>query len=378
MNFIFNASAFASKTYLVIGLFFLSHYVWGGEFDELLSSADSDDLTPQEKAHFIDARDRFPKKWLSEKFKYVSYVRWLDNNHLVFSTIKYPGWVAKEGEDPRVISVNVDTDEFVDLGYRGELECLNHKGELMIRLRRANMHNDSANDHWLIGLVGHPLQQIEWKRGHFLPQYTCRFAPYGDPIYTTPLMELPPDAKRLIPLLPGHGVLKETFIFDFQARTYKHPVALIKPDGKSISLPIRRPLSENFEYQPWSNNYFVSRPTNDSSISIDLNGEVSRHPPPKILRFWDLSINATGGGFGTRIGTLWAIKGKRGKWRKQGLYLESTEGLLRIEDGSGYDANISPNGCRVLASIQKGDPWARELAKGGAMIIDLCKRGEIE
>lgn len=368
----------ATKIAAIVCLLSLSSLALTGDYDDLISSADSEDLTPQERAHFIDARDRFPKKWLSDKFKSISYVRWLDNTHLVFSTFKYPGWVAQKGEDPRVISVNVDTDEFVDLGYRGELVCMNHKGDLMIRLRRAATHNDSQNDHWFIGSVGQALQQIEWKPEHFIPQYTCRSAPYGDPIYTTPLRKLWPDAHRLIPLLPEHGVLKETFIFDFEERVHKHPIALVKPDGTSIPIPIRRPLSDNFEYQPWNDRYFESNPTDDTSIEINSLGEVFKHSPPKLLRFWHLSINAAGGGFGTRLGALWVIKGKRSKWRKQGLYLESDEGLLRIEDGSGYDAKASPNGCRILASVQKGDPWARKLEKGGRMIIDLCKQGAIK
>ena len=358
---------------LIVGA---SHGAIAGDYDDIMSSADSDDLTPQERAHFTEALNRFPKKWLSENFKYVSYVRWLDNQHLIFSTTKYPGWTAQKGEDPRIISVNVDTDEFVDLGYRGELECLNHKRELMIRLRRAKIYNNSQDDHWFVGTVGQELQRIDWKPGHFVPRYTCRFAPYGDPIYTEQLKNLPPDAHRLIPLLPGHGVLKETYIFE--DKVFKHPLAFIKPDGTSVPLLSRRPHADYFEYQPWNGRYFESRPTDDSPIAIDIEGRVFRYPPPKLFRFWHLSVNAEGAGFGTRMGPVWCIKAKFGKWRKQGLFLESAEGLLRIEDGSGLGARVSENGCRVLAFVQKGDFWAKKREKAGAMIIDICKSGEFE
>ena len=73
---------------LIVGA---SHGAIAGDYDDIMSSADSDDLTPQERAHFTEALNRFPKKWISERFEYTSLVRWLDNQHLVFSTTKYPG-----------------------------------------------------------------------------------------------------------------------------------------------------------------------------------------------------------------------------------------------------------------------------------------------
>ena len=78
------------------------------------------------------------------------------------------------------------------------------------------------------------------------------------------------------------------------------------------------------------------------------------------------------------MGPVWCIKAKFGKWRKQGLFLESAEGLLRIEDGAGLGARASANGCRILAFVQKGDFWAKKREKAGAMIIDICKPGEFE
>ena len=359
---------------LIVGA---SHGAIAGDYDDIMSSADSDDLTPQERAHFTEALNRFPKKWISERFEYTSLVRWLDNQHLVFSTTKYPGWTAQKGEDPRIISVNVDTDEFVDLGYRGRLECLNHKRELMIRLRRAKIYNNSQDDHWFVGTVGQELQRIEWKPDYFVPRYTCRFAPIGDPIYTEQLKDLPPDAHRLIPLLPEHGTLKETYIFE--DKVFKHPLALIKPDGTSVALPIRSPSAEFFNFQPWNSQYFDIRSTIDTPVSFDIQGVLFRHPPPKLLRFWHLSLTAQGTGYGTRLGMVWGVKGKYGKWRKQGIFLESAEGLLRIEDGgSPIGILVSPNGCRILAPLQRGNPWAKNPQKDSAMFIDLCKPGEFE
>jgi hypothetical protein len=79
------------------------------------------------------------------------------------------------------------------------------------------------------------------------------------------------------------------------------------------------------------------------------------------------------------MGPVWGIKGKFGKWRKQGIFLESAKGLLRIDEGgSPMGIVVSPNGCRILVPLQRGNPWAKKPEKSSRMIFDLCKSGEFE
>ena len=103
-------------------------------FDLLAGAKKENKITPHEQKYFIDAFDKFPKRWVMQGFSFDSSPRWLDDKHIAFSTRSSPGWVANMNEPPRIVSINVDTGEMTDSGYRGKLECLNHKGDMMISL----------------------------------------------------------------------------------------------------------------------------------------------------------------------------------------------------------------------------------------------------
>lgn len=354
-------------------LFLFSSLAAAGEFDDLLSSLDSDIFTWQERKHFTEALDQFSKRWVGKGFSLNSGARWLDDEHIVFSTRRYPGWEGRYEEPSRVIALHVNTGEFTDLGYRGELQCLNHKGEMMIRLSPdpGKGMNHQKDDRWLIGTWGQPLQEIKWEPNSFIPKYLCRFSPHGDPIYSTNWKALPPDAHRIFPLLSEHGALKETVAIE--NRYIVHPVSLIKPDGSNVPLKMAMPINTYFEFQPWQQSYFNTMGTLDDSLTIYPSGEIKRHHAPDLLRFWHLTTRANGGGYGTRVGVLWTVMATSKIWRKHGFYLETSKGLLRIEEGMAMpDPTVSPNGCRIWSFVQRGDPYSRRLGPMGQMVIDIC------
>ncbi|MFZ9239037.1 MAG: hypothetical protein ACO23B_10270, partial [Burkholderiaceae bacterium] len=94
----------------------------------LVTGATSAYFTPAEKERFTEASDRF-KKYEIPKSIEINAVNWLDNEHLVFSSRKYPGWEAKRDEMSRVITYNIKTGAITDSGYRGIAMCLNHIGD---------------------------------------------------------------------------------------------------------------------------------------------------------------------------------------------------------------------------------------------------------
>jgi hypothetical protein len=57
----------------------------------LVKSSQSFHVTPEEKARFVEASDRFKKYEIPKKIN-IRYVYWLDNERLAFSSRKYPGW----------------------------------------------------------------------------------------------------------------------------------------------------------------------------------------------------------------------------------------------------------------------------------------------
>lgn len=79
------------------------------------------------------------------------------------------------------------------------------------------------------------------------------------------------------------------------------------------------------------------------------------------------------GGVLTKAGMLWDVRQGYRDWKKQGLYLDSPEGLLRIEKGSGMHSVSSPNGCRIVDSVLRGDPYANSSQIYTWLVIDICE-----
>ncbi len=342
-------------------------------FSDLEGSAASKEFTPAERKHFTEALDRYKKYELHGDFNIRSNIAWLDNDHIVFSARKLPGWEAVGVEHSRIIAMNVVTGEYKDTGYRGRLMCLNHLGDVMIRQggNEIIVNSPSVRYEWLIGKWGEALTSVSRPENSRIPAYLCRFSPYGDQIYITPKEKLTEGMHRKLPLLPEHGYLRETVEYVGERATY--PVYYVKPDGNSQLVAKKIPLYSDFYFYPWLNAYYERSPLSYGPRVFYTSGEFKAIPIPKLLKYWATTSSPISAvGVLTKAGMLWDIHQSRGDWKKQGLYLDSQQGLLRIEEGSGVRSIISPDGCRIVDSILRGDPYKTLPQIYTWLVIDIC------
>jgi len=342
-------------------------------FSDLEGSAASKEFTQAERRYSTEALDRYKKYELHGDFKIRSNIAWLDNDHIVFSARKLPDWEAIGDEHSRVIAMNVVTGEYKDTGYRGRLMCLNHLGDLMIRQggNEIIVNSSSVRYEWLIGKWGEVLTSAPRPDNSRIMPYLCRFSPYGDQIYTTPKEKLTEDMHRKILLLPGHGYLRETVEYVGEKATY--PVYYVKADGSMRRVADKVPLYSDFHFYPWLNAYYERAPLIYGPRVFYTSGEFRAIPIPKLLKYWsDNSAPMSAAGVLTKAGMLWDVHQGRGYWKKQGLYLDSPKGLLRVEEGSGVHSIISPDGCRILDSILRGDLYKTSLQVYTWLVIDIC------
>lgn len=371
------SASFLFQIIFIIG--FSSNPAFAAEdpFEELQGSSASYDFTKAERKYFIDAPNKFKKYEISSDFKSRSIVAWLDNDHIAFSARKYPGWEAQPEELSHVISLNIVTGKFTDSGYRGRLMCLNHLGDILVRQGEPELFESAhpENYQWLSGKWGQDLSPTPWMQSSFIPRFTCKFAPIGDRIYFVKPQQVNSESHRDFPLLPEHGVLRETV--EFIDGKEVHPVHLIKPDGSSKFLFEKLPSDIFFFFHPWANAYINQTSIHNNPKILHPSGEISLLNQPPLLRYWAASapppsIAISIRAILTKAGLIWDVYQTYKFWHKNGLYLDTKDGLLRIEEGHGSNALVSPNGCRIMDSISRGDTWSSPGKKGIFLIIDVC------
>lgn len=328
--------------------------------------------TSNDSFPFVEALDRF-KKYDIPQGVIGNESYWLDDERLLFPSRQYPGWKAGRDEPSRIISYNVITGEIVDSGYRGRVFCLNHLGDILIAQSDKGTGNalKLKEYQWLAGKWGQPLRRIDYLENSAFAPYHCSFIPHGDPIYGYPPEELKPDAAKVTPLMPQHGVIKETVVRingQLQDR-----VVLIKPNGESVQMTNRRPNHFHFTYQPWNETYFEVNTAPVEPRSFSPSGKVISHPIPDVFLDWQKTLHASVASYPSRVGIVWNIQQGRQSWRKQGIYLQTGKSLLRIEEGKPSSfLKSSPNGCRIHAAGVRGDPYSLN-SKPFDIVIDLCK-----
>ncbi len=334
------------------------------------------ELTPAERERFVEASNRFKKYVIPQGINHGG-IFWLDNERLAFSSREYPGWKAKPQELSRIVSYHLLTGEIVDSGYRGDLICLNHLGDMMIH--HADRHYDHSlrleNYQWFIGKWGKPLQQVELLWNSFIPPYLCRFASYGDPIYRDPPEELRPDAAKVTPLLPQHGAIRETVVRangKIQDRLH-----LVKPNGEVVPLGEKRLSHYFFVYQPWDDKYFeLALPPSEPRF-IAPSGAVHTSPVPSLLRGWTRNLYASIAAYTSGRGLIWGVQQNTGYWQKQGIFLQAEKNLLRIDEGRPMPfIKSSPDGCKLSAAVDRGDPRPQYNQRPLNIVIDLCKEND--
>lgn len=342
-------------------------------FGDLEGSTASKEFTPAERRYFTEALDRYQKYELSGDFKIRSTIAWLDNDHIVFSARKLPGWEATDAEHSRLISMNVVTGKYKDTGYRGRLICLNHLGDVMIRQGGSETfpNPSTVKYKWLIGKWGEQLTSVSRPENSFVLSYLCQFSHYGDQIYITPNDKITEDMHRKLPLLPEHGYLRETV--DYANGKPIYPVYHVKPDGSIRFVSNKVPTHSNFYFYPWMNAYHDRLPLGYKPRIFNIAGDFSLIPVPKLLAYWsEKSSSMDAGGVLTKAGMLWTVHQGYGDWKKQGLYLDTASGLMRIDSGRGGDSIVSPDGCRVMDIVLREDPYGKLPRNYTWLVIDFC------
>jgi hypothetical protein len=340
----------------------------------LVKSSQSFHLTPEEKARFVEASDRFKKVEIPKNIE-VNASYWLDNERMVFSSRKYPGWEAKPNEMSRVITYNVNTGEIIDSGYRGRVKCLNHLGDMLL----AQSEKESGGGtrlkeyRWFNGKWGQSLEPIEYAEYSYITNHLCSLIPEGDPIFAIPPEKQPPGFANVMPLLPEHGALETTVIRNNQGQI-EDQLHLIKPDGKRLLIGNRRLNEFYFTYLPWNETYLETVVTPRIPRLISPSGEVSSPILPVLLQVWGMTIGGYATSYVTRVGMLWGVQLWGHYWRKQGIFLQTNEGLLRIEVGRHRGPiMISPNGCMVNVDVVRGD-FSRAAPRSQiSVVINVCE-----
>ncbi len=332
-----------------------------------------DTLQPYESAEFVEASARF-KKYEIPKEIIGGPAFWLDNERLVFASRSHNGWKAKKLEPSRIVSYNVITGDLVDSGYRGQVNCLNHLGEILIyQVDNEDGGNKKHRDRrWFYGKWGQPLQRTEYVENWLFLPYRCDFNALPNPTYRSTPGPIRKDSIRYTPLLPHHGVLKETEFSEDGSDTNK--IYLLKPDGKSALIATKQLNTYHFVYQPWSDSYFEVEVLPDEPRTFYPSGVVINHPIPRLFQYWLKTNYWSIAAYPSRPGIVWAVQQPSGSWSKQGLFLQTSKSLLRIEKGKpvGFHQS-SPDGCKIISSVEREDPDGPEWRKSTDIVTDLCE-----
>lgn len=338
----------------------------------LVNAVTSFHLTPEEKALFTEATDRFKKYEIPKSIK-ISSVFWLDNDHLVFTALKYPGWEIKPDEMPRIITYNVTTGEIADSGYRGRLFCINHLGDVLINQEtRIESLTGSRVQKWITGRWGQALSHIQRLENSFLSLYRCEFISFGT--FTKRMTEAGYefDREMIMPLLDSHGVVQE--VEYTRGKKTEAVSRLIQPSGEKILLS-NRPLSHIYlTFLPWCGCYFEAGAAPPEPISFYPDGEIQVHRIPTLFSIWGLVIRSSTAAYPSGRGILWMTQQGKYFWRKQGIFLQPNSDLLRIELGQAMsDLKSSPDGCRIFTQVFRGDPFKNPGNKNINLVIDICE-----
>ncbi len=341
-----------------------------GEFDALRGSDESSNFTTAERALFTDAAGKY-KKYEIPNDIIGEALYWIDNERVAFSSRKYGSWKARPDEPSRIIVYHVRTGEITDSGYRGILRCVNHAGDTLIHQmdREGGTYSRPEQYRWFAGKWGKPLQKIDYVKDSFISYYLCE-----NKSYINPPQQLPVISERIIPLLPEHGVLRQTVTQ--QGTNQLEQLYLIKPTGEEIFLRPEKLNEYFFFYQPWSDTYFETGTMVHTVSTIYPSGKSVTHAIPKLLRFWADNHTASAGAYSCGKGVLWSVHRSGRHWKKQGIYLDNDGKLTRIEAGraSGW-IKTSPDGCKFIASIADGDTFKLS-TPDKVVVINVCEEAK--
>ena len=179
-----------------------------------------------------------------------------------------------------------------------------------------------------------------------------------------------------MPLLPEHGALETTVIRNKQGQT-QDQLKLIKPNGERLLISNRGLNNFYFIYLPWKDAYLETEVTPDIPRLFFPSGEVSSPIVPTLFKAWYMAIDGRATSYVTRVGMLWGVQQHDYFWRKQGIYLQTQKGLLRIESGRHEGPiKISPDGCMVQARVTRDNSFKPAMRAAIRLVINVCKETE--
>ncbi|MFM7670165.1 MAG: hypothetical protein ACKO71_06380, partial [Betaproteobacteria bacterium] len=90
-----------------------------------------------------------------------------------------------------------------------------------------------------------------------------------------------------------------------------------------------------------------------------------------------MAIDGRAASYTSRAGMLWGVEQHSYYWRKQGIFLQTNEGLLRIEAGRhGGPMKISPDGCMVYDQVVRGNSYKLAMGSAIRVVTNVCKELE--
>lgn len=324
-------------------------------------------IPPELQALFEEAEGTFPVRTLHGMPEAQNIgVYWLDNQRVIYTTRKLPGWEARSDERSKIIIYDVDAGTYEETPYRGDLWCLGLEKEVLVQdyalpysftIQPGDTKEDTR--YFLSGTLGQPLTRF--KRPHelgMLDPFSCRFYDNADHNFGK--------GHVLRALRPGDGVLDEAL---------GGGIRLVSPEGKTRwILEIDRSCNRFPEpvYLPWIKSYYTQSSWSSGKPGCDYANknswlfsteEVQTLIMPRLIKELqkpEHRLGGNGAAYWARPGMFVFVQSSIGL---DGLYWvdEKANKLKRVLKNPWGLQRLSPDGCRNLVMTTP------------AVLIELCK-----
>ncbi len=307
--------------------------------------------------------EQMPKVWLS------SPAFWMDDSHLIFSSSDAnANWHL--GDLPKIVILDTATRKIEPTNYVGYLYCYSAKRMIVDAGSRA------GKPIVLEGVFGQPLKEIA---GHFRPKITgidCATVALDDDVVT-------------IALRPGDGKIRYSSGSDNVA-SESYDVEFLTDDGRRTGTAHANlrtlPGTNRFVFLPWSGEYAKEGAIGaQQSVGGSLVDPKSQTITPILAPepLADLA-NANKGSADvlvTKPGPLWRFRTYRGRHEFQGLYLQTSANLLRLDNHDVWlSSDVSSDGCKLFYGRVAGDRFAPDPFKNrdnyDVVLLNVCKGGK--
>ncbi|MFL6626107.1 MAG: hypothetical protein ACJ8G1_06650 [Vitreoscilla sp.] len=293
------------------------------------------DLNVPPGADFVDAVGQYSAKAFTG-MRSGQPMAWFDERQVILS-LEAPADHHSDGELNRIVLLNTHTGEVKDTPYRGRLVCFS-KERMVIDQGLGAIHDVRA------GAYGETLQNVAGRGDLGVSRVGCRQPPVQE-------------HQIKYELQPGDGSL----VVDHSQQYIDSnavPVTFYGPDGRfvrRIEVPWQAvPHGANFSYLAWAKSYlnrgvYGQYERASAGGMFTAAGEFENLVPPSFMREAAEKGQVAALVYPSRVGRLWVLWPQRGFESQQGLYLEASGKLLRIDDHRvNGDVEVSSDGCSVF------------------------------